>query len=776
MQCLADRTVLDYASGRLDAVESSRVDAHLDGCCACRDLVAAAAADTRPAAPVAAGRAQALVVEEAAALLPPRYRVEGVLGRGGMGRVVRARDTTLERDVAVKLVEPRLLAVPEAHARFSREARAVASLDHPHVVRIYDADPDAAYQVMEVVDGESLADTADRGPLPAREVRALAAQLLDALGAVHAAGIVHRDVKPSNVIRRADGSAVLVDFGIARFADVTMSRAGSGPGTPAYMAPEQLRGDAVDGRTDLYGLGATLYQLLVGERFDPVQSRRRAGLGRLHRRCNDRGLVRLVEGCLEPEPSRRFSDAAAARRALERPRPRLGMLLAIAAVAVVFVVALALPEHPPPPAAARSALGGVAVGHDLYARAFFLAQHGDHQRARELTAACLRMHPDDAAAQVLNVLVVWWTHTGPEELVPVIDRALAAPLDPAQRAVVRAVELVNRAHFGEAAMFLEAAERAEPQRAEVSYMLGEARWHGGEHAEGVATLMRAFAADHRWLLALHHVVEHRLALGDHEPLRALAAELEATDPEAAAEIVARVLMAERRIADATALLERSVAAHPGADNLRILLGEALVLAGDFVAARGALTEVFARSPIDARGSGALSHLAELDLYANDLAAFRKVAPSATPIRALAEMLWSGETTAELGRPPFFDGFSMPPLPLIAAAWFLQSLRHGRDVTAEIAAYPEVDVRHYALGVAAEQRGDARGAADEYAAGLATDQRGELRMLLAHHLARVRWQSRDAAGAAAACDEVRHPRVYHPYRAVLLPDCLRWQAH
>ena len=199
-----------------------------------------------------------------------RYRVQQKLGAGGMGAVYLARDDELGREVAVKVLRP-LTAVGEPPRelveRFRREARAVALLSHANVVRVYDQgmEGDFPYLVMELVPGPTLADRIAAGPLEVREVRTLGIQIASALDAAHAAGIVHRDVKPSNVLQSGVGTWKLADFGIAHTGDSSLTITGQFLGTPAYAAPEMLEGGQAGPPADVYSLAATLYAALAGE-------------------------------------------------------------------------------------------------------------------------------------------------------------------------------------------------------------------------------------------------------------------------------------------------------------------------------------------------------------------------------------------------------------------------------------------------------------------------------------------------------------------------------
>jgi serine/threonine-protein kinase len=197
-----------------------------------------------------------------------RYHVEAPLGHGGMALVVRARDDELDRPVAIKLLDEHLARDASVRTRFLREARLSARLAHPNVVQVFDAGEEdgRAYIVMECVDGRTLADVlAQRGRLPWPEAVRLALQACAALDHAHRAGLVHRDVKPQNLLLRADGTLKIADFGIARAAEQTrLTQAGTILGTAAYLSPEQAAGEEVTSAADVYSLGAVLYELLTG--------------------------------------------------------------------------------------------------------------------------------------------------------------------------------------------------------------------------------------------------------------------------------------------------------------------------------------------------------------------------------------------------------------------------------------------------------------------------------------------------------------------------------
>jgi eukaryotic-like serine/threonine-protein kinase len=320
-----------------------------------------------------------------------RYRIERRLGGGGMASVHVGRDTELDRAVAVKLLADNLAGDTEVRERFVREAQVAARLAHPNVVAVYDAGEEDGrpYIVMEYVEGETLADTLRRrGPLPPEEAVELVAQACAGLEHAHAAGLVHRDVKPQNLLLRADGTLKVADFGIARATEGTrLTQAGTILGTAAYLAPEQAAGEEVGPPADVYALGAILYELLAGRppyQLDSLAelARRQAGepvppvrdlASQVPAELEDvvmRALARLPEyrprsaGQLARELRAAVGDRdteplEAPTEVLRRPRGTFRSPRALAAAAVAVLCALALgiaagarsgDGAPPPPA------------------------------------------------------------------------------------------------------------------------------------------------------------------------------------------------------------------------------------------------------------------------------------------------------------------------------------------------------------------------------------------------------------------------------------------
>src|SRR5712691_521491 len=197
------------------------------------------------------------------------YEILASIGKGGMGEVYRARDTRLNRDVAVKI------SAEQFSERFEREARAIAALNHSNICQVYDVGPN--YLVMELVEGPTLAERIKQGAIPLEEALAIASQIAEALEAAHEKGVVHRDLKPGNVKIKPDGMVKVLDFGLAKMGGtptvqgdhsptltIGQTEAGVILGTASYMSPEQARGKPVDQRADIYAFGAILFEMITG--------------------------------------------------------------------------------------------------------------------------------------------------------------------------------------------------------------------------------------------------------------------------------------------------------------------------------------------------------------------------------------------------------------------------------------------------------------------------------------------------------------------------------
>src|SRR5215471_12067804 len=261
------------------------------------------------------------------------YEIRSPLGAGGMGEVYRARDARLGRDVAIKVLSQSFAGDPDRLRRFEQEARAVAALSHPNILAIYDvgAEADVHYLVSELLEGESLREKIASGPLGIRRSTEYALLIAHGLAGAHDKGIVHRDLKPENIFITRDGRVKILDFGLAKLAsakdrrehEVTLTSPVTLPGmvmgTVGYMSPEQVRGDDLDARSDLFSFGAVLYEMLSGRRAfrrdtsaetmtailreEPPELSETGGHG-------PPGLQRILARCLEKNAERRFQSAS----------------------------------------------------------------------------------------------------------------------------------------------------------------------------------------------------------------------------------------------------------------------------------------------------------------------------------------------------------------------------------------------------------------------------------------------------------------------------------
>src|SRR5215210_4487978 len=251
------------------------------------------------------------------------YRLLREIGGGGMGTVYEAEDARLGRRVAIKLLPPEYSRDRKAKERFLREARAAAAVDHPNLCTVHDVGESDGrlYIVLSFYEGETLRERGPRGPLPIAEAREIAIQVARGLARAHEAGIVHRDIKPANVILPRRGEAKILDFGIARLQgdEVSLTRTGASWGTPAYMSPEQARGEPVDGRTDVWSLGVMLYEMVAGRRpfggegiealVSSILTQEPEPLERIRSDVPPE-LAGVVERALAKKPAERYASAA----------------------------------------------------------------------------------------------------------------------------------------------------------------------------------------------------------------------------------------------------------------------------------------------------------------------------------------------------------------------------------------------------------------------------------------------------------------------------------
>jgi serine/threonine protein kinase len=250
------------------------------------------------------------------------YEIRGPLGAGGMGVVYRAHDARLGRDVAVKFLPAEFRSDPDRLRRFEREAQVTGALNHPNILVVFDVGTHdgAPYLVTELVEGQTLRQLLKGGAVTPKETIAIGIQLAKGLDAAHRMGVVHRDLKPENLMLTADARLKILDFGIARVISASakpLTQDGAMVGTPGYMAPEQVRGQQTDARTDLFSAGAILYELLVGRQAFSGASPLELAYASLAQPTPDLALAgvsadvaAVVSRCLAKEASRRYQAAA----------------------------------------------------------------------------------------------------------------------------------------------------------------------------------------------------------------------------------------------------------------------------------------------------------------------------------------------------------------------------------------------------------------------------------------------------------------------------------
>lgn len=373
-----------------------------------------------------------------------RYEIMEILGRGGMGIVMRGFDTSLNRHSAVKVLAPELATSAAARKRFSREAKSAAAVVHPHVVPIQTVDECAGlpYLVMPVVEGKSVdARVAEFGPLEVIEVVRIAAQVADGLSAAHAQGLVHRDIKPANILLENGVECVqITDFGLARAVDdASMTRSGVISGTPQYMSPQQAHGDAIDHRSDLFSLGSLMYFMLTGH--SPFRAETTMGV--LNRIGNDQPrsirsvnadvpewLERFVFRLLETQPDDRYQTASEVSERLDR-----------------WLAHLQQPSVIPPPEPISSKSGNsvlakwliAAMGAGILFAAFmFMTNQNQNQKSNQSNASAATSKSKNAKqesavekdAQEVTSAPLTGLHSGQRELwrAPLGSMTMRAPV------------------------------------------------------------------------------------------------------------------------------------------------------------------------------------------------------------------------------------------------------------------------------------------------------------------------------------------------------------
>jgi serine/threonine protein kinase len=726
--------------------------------------------ETLGAKPAAAPR---VAPELAEVELPSRFTPRRVLGAGAMGYVVEAHDESLGRDVAVKVIAPKRLGDARSRDRFLREARAVAALRHDHIVTIHDLDPRGQFIVMELVRGDTLKAKIERaGKLDPAEVRRIGAALLDALATAHAAGFVHRDVKPANVLLGDDGSVKLVDFGVAATTDSELTATGEVIGTPVYMAPEQLRGHGNDPRVDIYATGATLFEAATGERLHVSRERSDDPRERILATVSDRGLAEAIACAVRDKPSERFADVREFSRSLLAPVPlrrrRRFQLSAIAALAIVTGVGAAVAMH-------------VGDTPDELALGIAALERQDLTAAeKHLSAAA-----ESPRTHYYRAVLGWWTQRPTPEVTGELDRALAGGIDKRSADIARAVRALVELEFPTVIAQFEQLRAQYPDDPEVLYGLFEALFHGGHPDEALEVFRHLRKVSPRFGLGRHHALTYYLSSGDIEQARVSltgASGLERVRWQARIDAAADNAAAARRALDTA----RAAATGPDADTLgwdRVALD---AQTGDLDHAHSLARELAAKNlqkgalPLYAlalaRGitdgpDGSL-HLAVVALDAARLPPSILVTTREAWLELAAFIAIDGSRdraqVALDNLPAAVDGKMIE----VALARVLMSLMVAdRGASSTFArTSPFAVVRLAAEAALAELAGDWSSAAAAWERARVEDGFGRFHIALAIHLARARLKLGDLDGARMLCKTVVKPRLFHWSWAAALAEC------
>jgi len=485
-----------------------------------------------------------------------------------MAEVYRANDRILGREVALKLLKPFASADAELRQRLVREARAAAALELPSVVQVHDVDATGHFIVMELVKGETLSARLKRGALSGPELRALAKSLCSALAAAHDRGIVHRDVKPSNILL-ADGGAKLTDFGVAQVADSQeLTRTGGAVGTLRYMAPEQLRGAKGSPKSDIYSAGVTLFEAATATRFHdesgmPHPEPYRAVL----EATGDRRIAEGIARATAFDVTQRFSSAAELLAHLERKLPTrrtVGIALGGLAAAGLGVAALALRPRIFRSEAERRLAEGIAA----------LERH-DLERANAAFESVLVEDPHNVEALFHLTLVLWWLGRSPAEVDRALGPALSQGLSASRRGMLLGLRLLQDNDFPRARTYFEDLAAMYPNDRDIAYGQFEARFHGGFPADAMQAHARLRRLDPGFQLGDIHARDYLLAHGRVDELARLVGK-QADAPLWPASIA----IARGDLATAARELDARIAAAPNDAYAHGLRLHVALLAGD----------------------------------------------------------------------------------------------------------------------------------------------------------------------------------------------------
>lgn len=699
--------------------------------------------------------------DRARALVPSRYRVLRMLGAGGTGVVFEAEDTLLGRPVAIKIVDR--LDAPEP---LLREARFAASLRHPNVVAVYEADPAARILVMELVAGNDLETVAQGGPLVAQRVVEIGRALASALGAAHARGMLHRDVKPANVLLAEDGTPRLADFGVAAAYDDELI-----VGTRAYAAPEQLEGRATV-QSDLFGLGATLLRIATGARWGEVLANGSRPYDVVLERARSEPLARLIDRLLRTSPDERPASAEAVEEELAammatRP-PRRAAVASFAAVILLLSLGgsgLAWHERAQLRAEALSTASSALARHDL-------------DRAEAALRDC---DPDDPEVAYAAALVTWWRGRDRDDVVAAIDHARSVGLHGSRLELLEGVLFLAGDRLDDAVPYFRDLLEHHPDDTAVQYGLFEALWHRGEGALAIEVHRAIEERDPNFALGMDHALEYHVTHGELSDVDRVLARSSAFGDDDRTLWAARVALARGATEEADALFSQLVVSEPprvarslatrGLAQLRLGLGDTH---GALEAARRALPVDqaiirYAVSILRGHPDPSLRREAEESLDALSSGGFaltialasvelgRRDGGHVAEAMAIRERARRGDVRGRM-------------LDLLAAraASDVRVVAAGRDSTS-----PEV--AHAARAIAAEDSGDVETALAEWIAArdASHDRSFEPHELFA--IAELHRRQGDHAQVAETCRDLLAPTRFRYETAPFARSCLEWMA-
>ena len=702
--------------------------------------------------------------------LPARFKPLRILGAGAMGYVVEAHDKTLGREVAVKVIAAKRLGDARARTRFMREARAAAALRHPNIVTVFDLDPLGKFIVMELVAGETLKQRIERGPLALDEVRHIGDALLAAIATAHDAGVVHRDIKPANVLLGADGSIKLADFGVAGTADSELTATGEVIGTPAYMAPEQLRGLSSDARVDIYAAGATLFEAATGQRLHSGRDRANTQR-RVREAIGDRSLAAAIARAVSDDPADRFADARAFARELSaRPRHKRWPWLVVAGV--------------------FAATASIAVGRlreapmTSFERGRAALDRHDYATAEKNLRAATRDSVDAAKAHYYLAIQYWWTSHATPQVIEELDRAIALGIDERLTAVARGVRALVLLEYPSVIETFESLAKQYPNDRDVLYGLFEALFHGGRPAEAMLVYRRLRSVAPAFGLGRTHALGYWLARGELENARY------ALDGAVGVERVrwqARIDVAANEIAGARARLE-AARAQSGERDAHLLAWELAAVhavSGELDRARELAGELSTR---DMRSASlpllALAVVRGTTTSTDAPAYLWNVAINAMNVPS-SIMTTTREGWIELATFIAIDGDIARARTALAnlprdldrkmlenglARVMMSGIVGDRDMLRACADNPFPEVRAAAAASLAALDGDHRGAAEHWRHALAADGFGRFRVAESLHLARALVAAHEHAAAVAACADVIRPRLFHWSWGLAVTEC------